>query len=179
MLNIKNTVLVIIDVQGKLANLMYAKQELFENLQKIIKGIQVLNIPVLWLEQYPKGMGPTIPEITDLLTDTEPIPKIEFSACKNERFNRALKDAGRKQVLLVGIEAHVCVYQTALDLIDSGYEVHVLIDCVSSRTQENKELALRKMRDCGIKQTSTEMALFELLKVAGTDQFKKIQKIII
>ncbi len=177
MLKPENTVLIVIDVQGRLASLMHGKQALFENLQKIIKGIQVLEIPVLWVEQNPKGLGSTIPEVADLLVGIKPIRKLSFSCCRNESFMQALKVAGRNQVLITGIEAHVCVYQTAVDLIGSGYEVEVVTDAVSSRTPENRSVALQKMRDGGVSLTSTEMALFELLKSAEGEQFKQILKI--
>jgi len=178
MLKIESTVLVVVDVQGKLANLMYGRQALFENLQKAIKGIQVLEIPILWVEQNPEGLGPTIPEITDLLIDIEPIGKISFSSCRNELFIQALKAADCNQVLIVGIETHICVYQTAMDLVDSGYEVHIVTDAVSSRTQDNKQVALQKMKDSGVNLTSTEMALFELLGAAEGKKFMQILKIV-
>lgn len=178
MLKTENTVLVIVDVQGKLANLMHGKQALFENFQKVIKGMQVLGIPILWVEQNPEGLGPTIPEITDLLVDIKPISKLCFSSYRNEHFVQALKASDRNQVLIAGIEAHVCVYQTAVDLVGSGYEVHIVTDAVSSRTQGNKQLALQKMKNSGVNLTSTEMALFELLGVAEGEQFKQILKIV-
>ena len=178
MLKSKKTALIIVDVQGKLAQLMDAKETLFENLQKIIKGIQALGIPILWLEQNPEGLGSTIPEVSELLASIEPISKYSFSGCRNERFIHALKAANRNQFLIVGIETHVCVYQTALDLVDLGYEVEVVTDAVSSRTMDNKKVALQKMSDAGVGLTSTEMALFELLEVAEGDQFKEILKIV-
>ena len=127
MLKAERTALIVVDVQGKLAQLMYEKQTLFENLRKVIKGIQVLGLPILWVEQNPKGLGPTIPEVAELLPCSEPISKLSFSCCRNERFVQALKAADRNQVLIVGIEAHVCVYQTAVDLVDSGYEVEIAV----------------------------------------------------
>ena len=178
MLKAEKTVLIVVDVQGKLAQLMYEKQSLFENLRKIIKGIQVLGIPILWVEQNPEGLGPTIPEVSELLVDIEPISKSSFSSCRNKRFIKTLKAANRNQVLVVGIEAHVCVYQTSMDLVDLGYEVEVVEDAVSSRTLSNKKVALQKMRDAGVSLTSTEMALFELLGVAEGEQFREILNIV-
>ncbi len=174
----ENTALVVVDVQGKLAQLMYGKQALFHNLRKIIKGIQVLGIPILWVEQNPEGLGPTIPEVSELLVNIEPISKSSFSSCRNERFIQKLRTANRNQILVAGIEAHVCVYQTAVDLVDLGYEVQVVTDAVSSRTLENKKVALQKIRDAGVSLTSTEMALFELLGVAEGEQFREILKIV-
>lgn len=178
MLELKNTVLIIVDVQGKLANLMYNKEVLFENLQKIIKGAKILGIPILWAEQNPQGLGPTIPEVATLLSDIQPISKIEFSCCGSEHFLKALRELNRKQVLIAGIEAHICVYQTAVDLIGLGYEVQIVADAVSSRTEENKKIGLDKTRDAGATLTSIETALFELLKVAEGEKFKEILKIV-
>jgi nicotinamidase-related amidase len=178
MLKPQNTVLVIVDVQGKLAQLMHDKEALFANLQTLIQGIQVLEIPVIWMEQNPKGLGPTIPEVAALLPDGEPIPKFSFSCCGNAAFMRALRGAKRANVLLCGIETHVCIYQTAMDLLALGYGVHVVADAVSSRTAGNRRIALNSMRDAGAWITSTEMALFELLHTAKAPQFKAIAKIV-
>jgi hypothetical protein len=178
MLKIENTVLSIVDIQGKLAHLMYEKGLLFKNIQKLIKGIQVLKIPIIWMEQNPKGLGPTIPEIAGLLSDHQPISKMSFSGCRNDRFLQELKTLNRKQVLISGIETHICVYQTAADLVGLGYEVQVVTDAVSSRTIEDKKIGLQKMRDSGVSMTSVETALFELLKVAEGEQSKEILKIV-
>jgi len=178
MLKIENASLLIVDIQGNLANSMYGKELLFKNAQKLIKGIQILGIPIICTEQNPKGLGPTIPEIADLLSNIQPISKMTFSCCQNDRFVQTLKALNRKQILIAGIETHVCIYQTSSDLVDLGYEVQVVTDAVSSRNIENKEIGLRKMRDCGVSLTSVETALFELLKVAEGEQFKEILKIV-
>jgi nicotinamidase-related amidase len=178
MLTPDKTGLVVIDVQGKLAQVMHNREFLVENLKKLIKGVRVLNIPILWLEQNPAGLGPTLPEIAELMPDITPIGKMSFSACGNPAFMEALEAADRTQLLLVGIEAHICVYQTAIDLLKRSYEVQVVADAVSSRTAENREIALMKMRDSGVGLTSVEMALFELLGVAEGRQFKEIAKIV-
>jgi len=178
MLTFENTVLLVVDVQGRLAHLMCEKEALFESVQKIIKGMQILDIPILWTEQNPEGLGATIPEIAHLLSNIQPIPKLSFSCCGNERFMQALKAMNCKQVLITGIEAHICVYQTAVDLINLGYEVQVVADAVSSRTFENKGIGLEKMKDGGASLTSTETALFELLKIAEGPKFKEIIKIV-
>ncbi|WP_321495660.1 hydrolase [uncultured Desulfobacter sp.] len=178
MLDIENTVLLIIDIQGKLAHLMDRKEMMFSNVQKLIKGVQVLGIPILWVEQNPKGLGPTIPEIATLMPDIEPIGKMSFSSCGNDQFMQALKALGRKQILVSGIEAHICVYQTTADLLVLGYEVQVAADAVSSRNSENKEIGLQRMKDLGAGLTCVETALFELLKVAEGEQFKQIIRIV-
>ena len=178
MLKMENTVLLLVDIQGKLAHVMHEKERLFDNLQKLIKGIRVLGIPVLWVEQNPDGLGPTIPEVADLLPDSTPISKMSFSSCRNDRFLQALKNLDRNQVLIAGIEAHICVYQTAVDLVDMGVEVQVVTDAASSRTPENKAIGLQRMRDAGAGLTSVETALFELLEVAEGETFKAHLKIL-
>jgi len=178
MLNNDNTILVIIDVQGKLATLMYQKEELYDNLIKITRGARTLDLPIIWNEQIPDKLGPTIPEIADILQDMKPLAKTTFSCCGNSNFQTMLENSGRKQVLLVGIETHVCVYQTAMDLLQTGYEVYLVADAVSSRTLENKQIGIRAMKDAGAKITSVEMALFEMLKAAHGDKFKQVIKIV-
>lgn len=178
MLKIENTTLLIVDIQGNLAYSMHGKELLFKNVQKLIKGIKILGVPILWVEQNPRGLGLTIPEIADLLSDIQPISKMSFSSCRNDRFLQALNALNRKQVLIAGIETHVCVYQTAAELVDIGYDVQVVTDAVSSRNMENKEIGLQRMRDSGVSLTSVETALFELLKVAEGEQFREILKIV-
>ncbi|WP_020589716.1 hydrolase [Desulfobacter curvatus] len=178
MLEIENVVLLLVDIQGKLAHLMDRKELLFKNVQRLIKGVRTLDIPVLWVEQNPQGLGPTIPEIAAMLSDIQPISKMSFSSCRNDRFLKTLNDLDRKQVLISGIEAHICVYQTAVDLVDMGYEVQAVVDAVSSRSIENKEIGLQKMRDSGVSLTSVETALFELLKVAEGERFREIIRIV-
>jgi len=178
MLDIANTVLVIIDVQERLARVIHDKDQLLINLQKLISGAQVLDIPIILTEQYPQGLGQTIPEVAHLLPKTNPIAKVSFSCCGEQRFLREIEALNRQQVLIAGIESHVCVYQTVIDLLERGYEVQVIIDSVSSRTVENREIGLEKMKSAGASPTSTEMALFELLKIAQGDKFKQISRIV-
>ena len=176
MLSAEKALLVVIDVQGKLAQLMSGKEALFANLQRCIRGAKVLGLPILWLEQNPEGLGPTIPEVAGLLAGIQPISKFCFSCCGNEQFLQALRASGRKQVLITGIETHVCVYQTSSDLVRLGYEVQVVADAVSSRTAENRQIGLDRIKAAGGTVTSTEMALFEMLKEAKGDKFKEILK---
>ncbi|MDO8885861.1 hydrolase [Candidatus Oleimmundimicrobium sp.] len=178
MLNVDNTVLVVIDVQEKLARAMYEREELIENLQKLIKGIKVLEVPIIWLEQNPRGLGSTVPEIAQLLSDLEPISKFSFSCCASESFMKEMKTLKRNHVLLAGIETHVCVYQTARDLVNLGYKVQVVADTISSRTAKNKQIGLERIKEVGGSLTSVETALFELLKVAEGPKFKEILKIV-
>jgi nicotinamidase-related amidase len=178
MLKPDETVFVLIDVQGKLAQVMHKKEDLFRNLQILIQGLQAIEIPVLWLEQYPEGLGPTIPEIAELLPNDAAIPKACFSACGKPEFRTRLQDSGRNQVLVAGIEAHICVYQTVRDLLDMGHEVEVVADAVSSRTPENRQVGLDRMASMGASITSVEMLLFELLGEAGSDVFRQVAKLV-
>ncbi len=178
MLDIQKCCLVVVDVQGKLAQLMYDKQALFKNIQILIKAAKILNIPILWCQQSPESLGPTVPEIAQLLTDNEPLNKAAFSCCGAEPFNTKLNELARQQVLLCGIEAHVCIYQTAVDLLRKGYYVDVIADAVSSRTLENKQIGLERMAAYRINISCTEMALFELLRTAEHPKFKQIAALI-
>jgi nicotinamidase-related amidase len=178
MLNIQNCCLIVVDLQGKLAQLMHDKDTLFKNIEILIKSAKILNIPILWCQQCPESLGPTIPQIAQLLSGIEPINKASFSCCGADQFRTKLTQLARKQILLCGIEAHVCIYQTAMDLIRLDYEVEVICDAVSSRTAENKQAAMTKMTAAGARLTTTEMALFELLKTADHPQFKQIAKLI-
>jgi nicotinamidase-related amidase len=178
MLQLDSTVLVVIDVQDKLFRVMPEREALAASLRKLVRGAQVLGVPVILTEQNPKGLGPTIAELADLMPGIQPIPKFSFSCCGEERFRRELEALGRRQVLLAGIELHICVYQTALDLLASGYEVQVVADCVTTRLLENREIGLMRLRDAGVSLTTAEMALFELLKTAEGDVFKEISRIV-
>lgn len=178
MLEIENCCLVVIDVQGKLAQLMHDKESLFKNIQILIHAAKILNIPIIWCQQCPDALGPTIPQIAELLSGIDPINKASFSCYSCDQFNTKLKELTRKQILLCGIETHVCVYQTAIDLLRKGYEVEVISDAVSSRSLHNKEVAINTMSAAGVNVTTTEMALFELLKTADHPRFKQIAKLI-
>lgn len=178
MLQPDDAALIVIDVQGKLATLMHEKETLFQNLTRLIRGAQLLEIPIVLTEQYPQGLGETAPEIKSLLPDVQPITKMSFSCYGAEAFVDALEELNREQLLVAGIESHICVYQTVADLLDEGYDVEVVADAVSSRTAENRQLGLSRMSELGASLTSTEMALFELLRVAGTPTFKEISKLV-
>lgn len=178
MLDSKNCCLVVIDVQGKLAGLMANKEELFANIVLLIKAAKILDIPILWSQQAPEQLGPTIPQIAELLADNKPINKVTFSCFADEQFKDRLDAVNGRRILLCGIEAHVCVYQTAMDLLGNGRQVAVVCDAVSSRTPANKKIALRKMSRRGADITSTEMAIFEILKTAKHPNFKEIAKLV-
>lgn len=177
MLEIQKCCLVVVDVQGKLAQLMYGRQVLFRNIQILISASKLLSIPIIWCQQCPQALGQTVPEVLQLLADIEPINKASFSCCGEKQFNKKLDTLNRQQVLLCGIEAHVCIYQTAVDLLQKGYEVNVIADAISSRAPENKQIAIETMRAHGVNISCAEMALFELLRTAKHPQFRQITKL--
>ncbi|MDA8096521.1 MAG: hydrolase [Clostridia bacterium] len=178
MLSTENTALLVIDIQGKLAHTMYSKEIFFENVRTMIKAAKVLSLPIIWMEQYPKGLGPTIPEIAGCLDGLKPIEKITFNSCLNDSFVRSLASLNRRQLIVTGMETHICVYQTVMGLLNADYEVHVVTDAVSSRTPENKTIGLEKMKTGGAHMTSTETVLFELLQIAEGPEFREILKLV-
>lgn len=178
MLAVDNTFLLLIDMQERLYRAMHGKEELLENVRKLIAGIKAFGIPIVMSEQYPEGIGKTIPEVAELLPETPGIRKLSFSCCANKECNAAMAATERNQVLIAGIEAHVCVYQTAMDLLDGGYDVQVVADAVSSRSPLDRDIGLQKMRDAGVVITSVEIALFELLRTAEAVKFRELSKIL-
>lgn len=178
MLDKNKAALLVIDVQGKLATLMQKHEQLFANVNRMINGAKALEIPILWTEQIPDKLGETVDDVKKELDGVELLTKTTFSCCGGPGFNERLKQSGRKQVIVTGIEAHVCVYQTCLDLINDGYEVHLVTDAVSSRFKTNYKLGIERIKEAGATLTSVEMSLFEMLKVAEGDQFKQIIKIV-
>ncbi len=178
MLDIQQCCLAVVDVQGKLAQLMHGREALFKNIQILVRAAKILEIPILWCQQCPDALGPTVPEIAQFLDDNEPINKSAFSCCVDDKFNAKLKDLARKQVLLCGIETHVCIYQTAVDLLRQDFHVEVIADAVSSRALENKQIAINRLASEGANITCTETALFELLKNAEHPKFRQIAKLV-
>ncbi|MGB6063511.1 MAG: hydrolase [Desulfomonilaceae bacterium] len=178
MLTQEQAVLLVVDLQEKLVQAMHEKQALVEIAAKVVQGAKILGLPILCTEQNPRGLGHTVPEVSELLSDIKPISKLSFSCCGEPRFVEELLKLNRKQALLCGIESHVCVYQTAADLIKLGWEVHVVTDAVSSRTLANKNVGLERCKELGALLTSAETALFELLKVAEGDEFKQMLKVV-
>jgi len=178
MLEQKDCCLVVVDVQGKLAQSMFDKEHLFDNIRILIKAAKILGIPLIWCQQCPQALGPTVPPIAELLTESEPIDKSSFSCCGEDNFNDRLRALGRQQVLLCGIESHVCIYQTTVDLLRKGYTVDIIADAISSRTLENKQLAIQRMAAEGANISSTEMALFEILRTAEHSEFRQVAKLI-
>ncbi|GAC1446858.1 MAG: hydrolase [Pyrinomonadaceae bacterium] len=182
-LNAASTVLVIVDMQEAFRGVISDFTELAARIALVAHAAQSLNLPVIATEQYPKGLGHTANEIRTVLPrDTEPLEKMSFSACGSSEFMALLTSTDAapdaQQVLLCGVETHICVNQTAHDLLARGHQVHLLLDCISSRYIEDKQTALAKMQQSGVLPTTIEMALFELLRDARHEQFKIIQKLI-
>jgi nicotinamidase-related amidase len=178
LLDPNNTALIIIDAQSRVFNAIFEKEFLILNLQKLVRGMQVLDVPIILSEQNPRGLGSTLPEIAGLIPGVKPIIKVTWSFCQAKLFAQTLQTLNRKQLLIAGIEAHVCVYQTAMDLLKAGYEVQMVADCVGSRTARNRDIALSRIVEEGARLTSVEMALFELLKTEENPRFKEILKIV-
>ena len=171
-------VLVVIDIQGNLAQAMFDKENLFANAVKLIKGFKALNLPVMVTEQIPEKLGRTLPQIADEIESFNPIAKNSFSCWDEINFREKLESLSRRHVVLLGIETHVCVYQTALDLVDNGYNVYLAADAVSSRAPENRQIGIDAMKSAGALITSTEMVLFELLRTAADPKAKELFKIV-
>jgi len=173
------TALVIVDVQERLFPHIHEFTLVEDALVKLVRGAQVIGVPILVTEQYAKGLGPTIASVREALGEQyAPIEKMSFSCARDNTFLAALAHLGRPHVLLCGIETHVCVYQTAVDLLDRGYHVHLVSDAAGSRSPRNKKLAIRRIEQGGGLMTSVEMALFELLEISGTAMFKAVSKLV-
>ena len=173
------TTLVVIDVQEAFRSVIPEFATVASRISTVVRGFQVLDAPVLVTEQYPKGLGPTAEEITFVLPDDHAaFEKTAFSSCGAAAFVSRLEELGTKQVVVCGLETHICVSQTAHDLIDRGYQVHVLTDAVCSRFDFNKTSGLAKMQAAGVLPSSVEMSLFELMSDSRHARFKEIQALI-
>jgi nicotinamidase-related amidase len=175
----KEAVLAVIDVQGRLAEVMFERDRLFSRLETLIQGARILGLPILWTEQVPEKLGPTTPRLRELLEpQLHPLSKSTFSCLLNPEFRRRLEELGRRTVLLSGIESHVCVYQTAADLVRAGYRVEVVADAVSSRSEANRAAGLRRIEVSGARLTTTEMVLLELQRTAEGEAFRRLVSLI-
>ncbi len=177
-LSTETSLLIVIDVQEKIFATMYEQKRVKDNIIRIVEGAKTLKIPIIWTEQYSKGLGPTIPELRAALGGHTCYEKITFSCADDNQILKAVEKANPRDILLCGIEAHVCVYQTAADLIDRGNRVHLVSDAVMSRHKSNHEIALQRMEQIGVNITSVEMALFEFQGAAKGETFKPIAALI-
>ena len=173
-----DTIAVVIDIQELLFPYIHENEKLETNNIKLIRGLNELGIPIIVTQQYTKGLLPTIKSISDVITDSDPIEKMSFSCCGEPKFNESLALSGKRNIIITGIESHVCVLQTVVDLIENGYNPVVIEDCISSRNPNDKKIAIDRMRAEGATVTTYESILFELLKVSGGDTFKSISKIV-
>jgi nicotinamidase-related amidase len=176
LLNRNDAALLVIDVQEKI-NAVMASQDHLPRIEVLAEAFQGLEVPVISSEQYPQGLGPTVASLATLLGDTPPA-KLTFSCARDAGLRTAVEASARQQIVVTGIEAHVCVLQTALDLLSDGYEVFVPHDAINSRRPADKEWALHRMAAAGAIITSTESALFELLERCDTSDFKMVAKLI-
>ncbi|MEI7423424.1 MAG: hydrolase [Prolixibacteraceae bacterium] len=168
----------IIDIQDRLFPVMDGKENLLSNCTRLIEGLQILGIPLVVTQQYTKGLGSTVNEISSLFSHFSPIEKNTFSCMDEPVFALHLGNSGKTNVIIGGIESHVCVLQTAVDLKENGYDPIVIADCISSRNPEEKQIALNRFLLEGIRVSTTESILFELTRSAGTTEFKAISKLV-
>lgn len=174
----EKSVAIIVDVQERLFPHIHEHQQLAKNIQILIAGLQQLEVPIKVTEQYRKGLGDTIPELKSLLGEVWNTEKMAFSCCDEPAFLSEIESNPKKFIILAGIEAHICVMQTAIDLKENGFHPVVVEDCVASRNPENKRIAITRLIQEGITVTSYESLLFELCRYAGSDAFKAISKLV-
>ncbi len=178
MLTPENTLLVVIDVQGNLARVVAESESAILAVERLVQGAKLLELPVLLTAQVPEKIGHTIPEIADLLPGQADLPRVHFSIWQDGAVQQAIRSSGRRQVLLCGFEAHICLFQSSLDLTAEGFEVYLAADAVSSRNPYNKAIALQELANQGVHLTTVEMALFSLLRSAQHPAFKAISRLI-
>jgi nicotinamidase-related amidase len=180
MLEPAKALLVVIDVQEKLCAAMDANvlAQLTKNTGILLESARELAIPVIYTEQYVKGLGPTLAELKERAPTAPCHEKLTFSCCGNDAFIKQLKESGRTQIIVTGMETHVCVLQTVIDLQEGGYTVHVVKDAVMSRSNDNRQTAIEAMVLAGAVPTCTESVVFQLLKIAGTESFRKLSKLV-
>ena len=178
LLKSKNTCLLIIDIQKRILPVIKDYELVVENTLKLIKGFKAMGLPIYYTEQYPKGLGPTEEQILNELDGIKPIEKMTFSCSGEGELFNIFNTKKHSQIVVCGIESHVCIQQTVLDLIENDFQVNLAADAVSSRKEKDYNIALNRMRTHGTEVTTTESILFELLNICGTDVFKQVSKIV-
>jgi len=173
-----NTAGLIIDIQERLYPFIFENEKLTKNVSKLIEGLKIIGVPIFVTEQYVKGLGSTIEPVSILLGSIPRIEKMSFSCCDEPRVMEGLALSGKDNIIIAGIESHVCVLQTVIDFIHNGYHPVVVEDCVSSRNENDKRIAIDRMRQEGAIITTCESVLFELLRYSGTEQFKGISRLV-
>lgn len=174
----ENTIGLIIDIQERLFPAMFEKESLLKNTHVLIQGLKELQLPLLVTQQYTKGLGETIQQVKSVIPDFGFVEKRSFSCCYEPVFMESLKDTKAKNIIICGIESHVCVLQTAVDLKEAGYNPVVVMDCVSSRSKDSIEIAKERFRYEGILMTSAESILFELTRTSAASEFKAISNLV-
>lgn len=170
--------LLVVDVQERLLPAMAEPDQVSRGCALLMTAAARLDIPITVSEQYPKGLGPTVPALAELVPENRVLAKLDFSCAADPAIRDRLETEGRPQIVVAGIEAHVCVLMTAMQLVEAGHEVFVVADAVSSRRQGSADLALDRLRAAGVSAVNAEMVLFEWLRRAGTEEFKEISKLI-
>ena len=178
LLKVENTCLLIIDIQQRILPVIKDYELVIENTLKLIKGFKAMGLPIYYTEQYPKGLGPTEEQIVNELDGIKPIEKMTFSCSGAGELFNIFNTKKHSQIVVCGIESHVCIQQTVLDLIENDFQVNLAADAVSSRKEKDYNIALNRMRTHGTEVTTTESILFELLNICGTDVFKQVSKIV-
>ncbi len=177
-LNKENTIGVVIDLQEKILPHMFNREKIIERCLIMVKGLRILNVPIVVTQQYTKGLGNTIKSINDAIGNFSYIEKQTFSCYREPSFIKVMNRSGKRNVVIMGIESHVCILQTALDLLYNNFNPVVVIDAISSRKKEDMDIALWRIRDVGCIMTTVESILFELCRKAGTPEFKEISKLV-
>jgi len=172
------SIALVVDIQERLFPFIHDNEALAARCVMLIRGLRVLEVPIVVTEQYPKGLGKTIAPICEAVANEPCIEKMTFSCCGSDEVEARILAMAKHQVIVMGIEAHVCVLQTVLDLRQQGQTAIVVEDCISSRRENDKRIAIERMRDVGAIITTAESLLFELLERAGTDTFKEISKLV-
>ncbi len=174
-----DVLLVVVDVQERMMPAIFEGEELIRKIATLIRGARILGIPILTTEQYPAGLGATVKDLQDALGEGyKPLPKRAFSAAKDLDFMQAFEASGKHQVLICGVEAHVCVYQTARDLHNLGYTVEVVADAVGSRSVDDLSISLERLEHHGVDFTSVEMTLFDMMESSEYERFKEISALV-
>lgn len=175
----EDTIALVIDIQDKLAPVIFNTEQIVHNTAILIKGLNTLKVPMIVTQQYTKGLGMTLPKLIEAMGDKFVYSdKAAFSCMDDDNIRKQVEASGRKNVLLFGMEAHICVLQTAIDLVERGYKVFLVEDCIGSRREYDKKVGLQRAMYEGARITTYESILFELTRVSGTDEFKAISKLI-
>ncbi len=174
----EDSLVLVIDIQQAMLKIIDDWEQVAWKVSQITRAAEIFHIPVLVTEQYPKGLGPTIPQVLQAIRSPEVFIKEHFSACQEDGFIESLRSSGRSRIIVVGMEAHVCVLQTALDLIQSGFEVQIVLDAVSSRAALNRDIGIELLRQAGAVITSTEIVLFGWIHRSNTEEFRRVHPIL-